>query len=129
MTNLLADSATDPAAWGQFFGGLGPAGFALVCIAAIVFLVVAFVLCVVIALTGIPRFRIPGLAWVTAGVWRELHGLRGDLRAWQRGEALPDLDDLADSVPPPPVARSAVVGLKPSRVAPRQTRPVPTPKR
>jgi hypothetical protein len=129
MTNLFAEGATDPAAWGLFFGGLGPGGFALVCLGAIVFLVLAFVLCVVIALTGIPRFRVPGLAWVTAGVWRELHGLRGDLRAWQRGEELPDLDPLADSVPPPPASRAASVGAKAVRDEPRQSRPATKPRR
>jgi hypothetical protein len=63
------------------------------------------------------------LAWVIAGVWQELHGFRQDLRAWQRGEDLPDLGPLSDSVPPPPVTRRAPVAPKNERDEQRSSRP------
>jgi hypothetical protein len=107
------EGATDPEAWGRFFGALGPGGFTLVMVGFGVLVVIAFALSAAIALTGIPRFKIPGLAWTTAGLWHELHGLRGDLRAYQRGDTLPDLDPLSDSVPPPATQR-----------APRESKPV-----
>ena len=104
-------------------GSLGPTALILIPIAAVVLVTGCFVLGGVVALTGVPRFRIPGLAWVMAGVWRELHGLRADWRAVQRNEPLPDLDPLSDSVPPPPAPRSAKRAPTPSRDEPRSVRP------
>lgn len=108
---------TDPEAWGR---ALGPVGL---CLAFALLVVLGALGAGTVALVGIPRWRIPGLAWALSGVWRELHGLRGDLRAYQRGEALPDLDPLEDSVPPPPVPRGAKPVRTEHQPAPPSHRP------
>jgi hypothetical protein len=73
---------TDPTAWGQALGGLGPVGFLLIPL--------AFALAVIIVIA---------IAWIIVGhgIRVELHGLRLDLRLFQQGELLPDL-----SPPQPP---------------------------
>lgn len=62
MTSIIASQgATDPASWGEFFGRLGPAGFALICIAVIVAVVVAFLGCILMMWRGVERWNIKGI--------------------------------------------------------------------
>lgn len=110
--NLFADTAADTIG---AIGSLGPTALILVPLAFGLAVVAIFVGGAVIALVGIPRFKIPGLAWSISGVWQELHGFRLDLRAWQRGEELPELPPISDSVPLPRAAQSAKSAPKSSR--------------
>lgn len=75
-------------------GSLGPTALILVPLAFALLVVLGFILAGTIAVTGIRRFGMPGLAWTLGGVRIELHGLRTDLRAWQANEPLPDLEPL-----------------------------------
>jgi hypothetical protein len=94
----------DPRPWGEAIGGLGPMGplvFSLVFALAVIVIVFGSA---TVALTGIRRWGVPGLAYVLAGLWRELHGLRSDLRAWADGDPLEPLEPLDEkrSLFPPP---------------------------
>lgn len=100
---------TDPEAWSRALGPLG------ICLAFALAVVLGALGVFAIAATGIPRWKIPGLAWILAGVWRELHGLRLDLRAFQAGEPFPELSPLGDSVPPPPAPPRAAKAAQPLR--------------
>lgn len=73
------DGATDPVAWGHAFGALGPIGFLLIPL--------GFALAVIVVVA---------IAWIIVGhgIRAELHGLRLDLRLFQREEPLPDLEPL-----------------------------------
>lgn len=101
-TALLAD--VDPRPWGEALGGLGPMGPVVLSFAFGAFVVAVVFGAVTIALTGIRRWGVPGLAYVLAGLWRELHGLRADLRAWADGDPLEPLEPLDEkrSLFPPP---------------------------
>lgn len=109
MSLLAFEGVSDPEAWAR---ALGPVGL---CLAFALIVVLAALGTFTLAATGIPRWKIPGLAWTLAGVWRELHGLRVDLRAFQSGDPLPELPPLADSVPPPPALPRATKPAQPVR--------------
>jgi hypothetical protein len=103
---VIYEGAWDPSSVGAGLSQIGPDRGV---VAMVLFFALAVVVLVIgtagIALTGIPRLRIPGLAWAISGVWRELHGLRQDQRDIRAGRDLPDLEPLPDSVPPPPATR------------------------
>jgi hypothetical protein len=124
MSPLLAsEGVTDPAAWGQAFGSLGPIGLLLVPLGFALLVVIGMLVATTIALTGIRRLGMPGLAWTLGGVRLELHGLRLDLRAWQSGEPLEPLEplDANRSLFPPKVRK------EPTSEPPEPPAPAPAP--
>lgn len=127
---IIAD--VDPRPWGEAIGGLGPMGPIVLSFAFGAFVVAVVFGSVTIALTGIRRWGIPGLAYVLAGLWRELHGLRADLRAWSDGdplEPLEPLDEKRSMFPPPrrptPDAAAPVAPARPAAPASRRGQPTP----
>ncbi len=120
------EGVTDPAVWAIFFGTLGPAGFALICVVAVLFVVFIGIAGVAIALTGIPRWGIPGLAWALVGIWKEIHGYRQDERDKAAGKQLEELEPWADSAPGMFVKKRAQPEQKPVPVAPPSRRRMPS---
>lgn len=120
MSPLASQGASDPAAWGAAIGNLGPIGMIVIPLVFALAVIIVVALASTIALTGIRRFGVPGLAYVLGGLWRELHGLRMDLRAWSSGDELPPLEPLDEkrSLFPPPRKPSPVPQPEqPERVA------------
>jgi hypothetical protein len=106
-------------------GSLGPTALILIPLAFALLVVLGFVVAGTVAITGVRRFGMPGLAYTLGGVRLELHGLRSDLRAWQSGDPLPDLEPLdeARSLFPPPRRPSPAPEAAPARTA-REPAPV-----
>jgi hypothetical protein len=100
---LLATESTAAETLGAI-GSLGPTALILIPLAFALLVVLGFVAAGTVAVTGVRRFGMPGLAYTLGGVRLELHGLRSDLRAWQSGDPLPDLEPLDErrSLFPPP---------------------------
>jgi hypothetical protein len=116
-------------------GTLGPTALILIPLAFALLVVLGFVAAGTIAVTGVRRLGMPGLAWTLGGVRLELHGLRADLRVWQRDETLPELEPLDEhralfpprrsartEAPPAPAAHEPAPVSRRGAPAPRNTR-------
>ena len=92
-----SQGATDPAAWGAAIGNLGPIGTLVIPLVFALAVILVVSAAGTVALTGIRRFGIPGLAYVLGGLWRELHGLRGDIRAFVAETPLDPLEPIEEA--------------------------------
>jgi hypothetical protein len=135
---IASQGATDPKAWGEAIGSLGPIGTLVIPLVFALAVILVVSAAGTVALTGIRRLGIPGLAYVLGGLWRELHGLRGDIRAFVAETPLEPLEPIEEArfffaakkkapASDPPPAAAAVPSERapgpPSRKRREQSRP------
>lgn len=122
-----SQGASDPAAWGQAIGNLGPIGMLVIPLVFALAVVLIAAATTTISLTGIRRLGIPGLAYVLGGLWRELHGLRGDIRAFVEQTPLGALEPIEEGRFYFPPKRKAPASDPPPAAAPAPAERVPGP--